>query len=351
MTKILLISAACALVGGAAMASTSFDGCILGACGYNSSVGCTATTFACDATNESLAADLIASFFGTTYEQQQSAAGQLVMQNKGYLTLVNNFLLILKEHVTAATGPDGLTFTGTGGGTMHAVVTQAVTVNSVAYDFEAKVWDCQGSCSAASAFAPKFYLAWTVSDDGTVNKGTGAFQWASGAGGMSLVYDVGSSTTKQFITADFYDAAGGGSPLPTRFDATKTGTVYDVTEIDARDNQRWAATVDSSTNSGALSVEGLQCGTTGCISGGSTTLQSSATNDTPTQWGCFTRVATTKDFSYTPTGSQTGCTLTAKFPAVSFDTFKAAVTSTATATGALFGGSPFNGMTANPPNI
>src|SRR5262249_18804809 len=104
-------------------------------------------------------------------------------------------------------------------------------------------------------------------------------------------------------------------------------------------------------NTGALYVEGLQCGTTGCMSGSSTALQSTATSDTPTQWGCFTRSATTQDFSYTPTGSQTGCTLTATFPAVSFDAFKAAVTSTATATGAVFGGSAFNGMPTNPDNI
>ncbi|MGZ3699854.1 MAG: hypothetical protein ACXVCH_17310 [Bdellovibrionota bacterium] len=350
-----------------AQAVTVYDGCIAGTCSGNSTTGCTGTVNnSCNSTSDSIAGDLISSILGTTFEQNQIKAGTMVNSGtKGYLTIVNSFLLGLGKSATGATATTGTTFVS-GPNSIHYVITANPTVGGTAYDWEAKVWRCFGSattCTAASMFNQALYMAWSVTSDGKTNKGVLAHGWINSGsstlvGGMSVTWDVGSSTTTKTVQATMFDNST-GTPKAFRYDSTKVGTKYNITQLFANNSSatsRSSVTYDSSALSGAFYYEsGSGCNTffdTGCGAGSSPTIQGTAVSDTPTTWGCFTmaaNAATQPDFTYTATGSQTGCTLSAVFPAVTVNSIATGITSVATAT--VVGSSSFNGMSANPPNI
>lgn len=126
------------------------------------------------------------------------------------LNIVNNFFCHMEKDMgIKGVGSVTKTFAppGQSGMTVRAEIAQtAVTINSVSYDYQGKVWVCSASCTSAANFNRAFYIAFSYNTGSGINKGyvltsPGSFNSSQSGSAMEIEYDIGSGTVTQSVKA------------------------------------------------------------------------------------------------------------------------------------------------------
>jgi len=138
-----------------------------------------------------------------------------------------------------------------------------VTIDGVSYDYEAKIWTCEGTCSAAADFYPAIWMAFSANGNKTTNKGVvvnnfgasdGSFvgsafiKWDSGTGSAKRVIESvqgecrsDSSFDSRFMDYERTVTSGGLTKLSTITGNATVANNYASIVLDSNSNVGYAA--------------------------------------------------------------------------------------------------------------
>ena len=293
-------------------------------------------------------------FFGSEGARDRSVTCDMSDSDsgEGLLEVGNSFFC----HMEKDLGITGLNAGVTkifGTKSVRAMVTAGpFTVNSISYANQAQVWVCNSNCTSASSFNRAINVYFSYDASKTINKGdmlfdTGAFDSSFGQNGLHLVYDVGSLTSTQTISAQaVYMHEGIAQKM--RMDSTKTGNLLGLSGVmiagasaSSTNSFRFAAQLDVVLNTGGVYFEAPA--TSNSIGIGVAALNLSTANDNKSASSeCFNRKSDEgDDWNYVATGLM-GCSV------MTFASDSATAVGNYTVTTVLTGGSLWNGMAANP---
>ena len=302
-------------------------------------------------------------FFGTQSDETSTAScNEPTDGNQGLLGTVNMVFCHLENDMGIKTiGKATKQFTQNG--QTIAVKCDVEAATSGSYANTASCWVCAASgCSTSSAdssFVALMNLSWTYTK-GSVNKGqllmdNGAFQGTSGQTGMDITWDLSSSPASpctggnQCVTGKAIfsgsNGSGGTASFPMALAAQKNAStnVRSAQMVMGASIMQMVLNMSENTSSNDVLVNFEQASVPSC-SNGMDAIQSGTTADSScTQ--CFTRTASSTDFTYA-TASASTCTslslsaLPDSAANVGSYTFATVMTPS--------GGSEWNGMAANP---
>ncbi len=271
----------------------------------------------------------------------------------GVMGQVNGFFCHMEKDL-------GLTGIGSktkvfGSFTVHAEISPVATVIfggvSYNYAYEAKVWVCQSGCTNPANFARAYYLAFSSSPDGTINKGfvlnsPGVFEGDAGSG-MLIHYDLGANTTTRFVrTKALFIHSSRTFRMDAYGEKTATTLKLNVVGNDGTNGFRYAL---STTPDFATKYFNMYFEQTAASGAGTAALDASGTGAIATSAGLCTQ-GTESGSALSPMAvSSSNCS------ALTFNPFAntSATVSSYTAAGILASdaSNAWNGMAANPAAI
>lgn len=135
-----------------------------------------------------------------------STAGESCSGYDGVMGMVNSFFCHMEKDMGITTlGSKTVTFNGM---SVHASISESsssVTIGSrsIATTHVGQVWTCTSGCTSTGSFTRMYYIAFKYGGSGAINQGyvvaePGVMSGATGSA-MSMLYDVGTSTTTKYV--------------------------------------------------------------------------------------------------------------------------------------------------------
>lgn len=247
-----------------------------------------------------------------------STSGESCDGYDGIMGMVNSFFCHMEKDMGITTiGSKTVVFQSS---SVHASITEAsntVTIGSrsISTTHLGQVWVCSSACTVASNFSRMYYIAFKYSGSGAVNLGYVVAEPGSMGGetgsAMSLLYDVGTSTTTKFVDvqARFTSAV---TSFKMRAVGESTGSVMNINFAghNGTNGFRFAGSTDQSASPQYFKMY-FENGSVGAGTDAVNTASTGSGALTPSSTACFsaTETGTAMSTSSTADGNCSGLTL------------------------------------------